>query len=628
MKKLILISFLLFATAYSNAQCPFLGNPWITYTPACTGGQETATTCAWAGEYITINVIAGNTYTFETCGATYDTELTLFTNNGATYIAENDDACGLQSVITWTATFTGTVQLQVNSWPCGTGTTCTPIYVTCSTGGGGGVGPCASINTIIGCGTSQSSTMTGTGSWNTAPCGWSTPGVESIWEFTPTTSGIHSIEVSSITGGFVDFAWMNATTGCGPTGWNCIDDVLTPGTYGSMNWIAGQTYYILLDPETTATTQVAFNVDCPNPSGYASGDCMGAIPLCSDENFAVDPSGYGTIDELCTGCISNPSTNPSSANSGCLLSGELNSTWMTINVAQGGTLEFSMGTPGSGLYCFDWIMWPYDPNACTDILNNTLPPEACNWNGTCDGFTGMSSTVPAGGFANNFEPTMNVNTGDAFVILLSNYSSAYTNVPIDFFGTADISCLPLPVEMVEFNGLGHESYNELTWSTASEVHCSHFNIERSTDGSSFQKIGEVEGTGTSFEVHDYRFHDNEIGNEIYYYRLKQLDFNGAYTYSNTIAIAPTIEGSFKVMSAFPNPATEVFNVQLYAESAENIAISIKSASGAVVYNSQETLKAGSNIVEIPVSDLARGMYMLTVTDGSTDETEIVKLAID
>ncbi|MCH2234538.1 MAG: PKD domain-containing protein [Crocinitomicaceae bacterium] len=186
-----------------------------------------------------------------------------------------------------------------------------------------------------------------------------------------------------------------------------------------------------------------------------AGDCSSAINICSDAGFAVDPSGFGAVDELgdgfTTGLISNPSTNPNIVaatglpNAGCLLSGELNSTWMIINIATDGVLEFSMGTGGT-FNCFDWIMWSYDPaTTCGDIIGDAHPPVACNWNGACNGITGMAggplgTALPAGADQSDFEDAMNVSCGDQYIICFSNFSSAVTTVPLNFFGTASISC--------------------------------------------------------------------------------------------------------------------------------------------------------------------------------------------
>lgn len=177
------------------------------------------------------------------------------------------------------------------------------------------------------------------------------------------------------------------------------------------------------------------------------GDCGTNADACTNPSFSVTPSGFGQIEEFTTNSpISNPQTNPNASpgNAGCLLSGELNSTWLQVTVSSSGTLEFSMGAPALGGFgdCYDWIMWPYDATACADIASNSLPPVACNWNGACGGITGMANpgNLPAGADQSDFENGINVNAGDQFMICFSNFSSATTNVPLDFFGTASVSC--------------------------------------------------------------------------------------------------------------------------------------------------------------------------------------------
>lgn len=171
-----------------------------------------------------------------------------------------------------------------------------------------------------------------------------------------------------------------------------------------------------------------------------ASDCASAVNICQNASFQIDPvTGSGSVTEFQTGTVSNPSTNPGSGNSGCLLAGELNPTWMIVNVAGTGTLEFSFGQD-NGTGCFDWIMWPYTSNSCTQIINNQLAPVRCNWNGLCEGFTGVSSPPPPGGDISNFEPELNVTAGQQFLICLSNYSSQVTNLPLNFFGSANVSC--------------------------------------------------------------------------------------------------------------------------------------------------------------------------------------------
>jgi len=181
-----------------------------------------------------------------------------------------------------------------------------------------------------------------------------------------------------------------------------------------------------------------------------AADCGNAVNICQNASFSIDPNGPGSVNEFQSGTISNPSTNPASGNSGCLLAGELNPTWMVINIAGSGTLEFSLGQDmGSG--CFDWIMWPYTSTSCTQIINNQLAPIRCNWNGMCEGFTGIATPPPTGGEPSNFEPELNVTAGQQYLLCMSNYSSQTTTVPLNFFGTANVSCntvLPITVNNV------------------------------------------------------------------------------------------------------------------------------------------------------------------------------------
>jgi gliding motility-associated-like protein len=179
----------------------------------------------------------------------------------------------------------------------------------------------------------------------------------------------------------------------------------------------------------------------PPPGPIVASDCSGAVNICTNASFQIDPSGSGSVVEFTTGSnISNPLVNPASGNSGCMLSGELNSTWMIVNVATTGTLEFSFGADG-GINCLDWIMWPYaGPTACNNIINNTLAPVRCNYNFPCESYTGIGTPLPAGGEVGNFEPELNVTCGQKFLICLSNFSSASTSVPLNFTGTASISC--------------------------------------------------------------------------------------------------------------------------------------------------------------------------------------------
>ena len=169
-------------------------------------------------------------------------------------------------------------------------------------------------------------------------------------------------------------------------------------------------------------------------SQSVADDCSESEAGCNalDDGFPITPSGFGDIDEANGpngSDVSWPGTNPQGVNAGCMFSGELNSTWISFTAETTGPLDFQLGAAGSNGY-YDWILWANDDGmACDGILNNTLAPVSCNWNASSSGFTGMG-TLPAGGNAGNFQPSLNVNAGDNFILCFSNFSSGTATVEL------------------------------------------------------------------------------------------------------------------------------------------------------------------------------------------------------
>lgn len=593
-----------------------------TATAPTTNSFQTISTCTFQEEYNTINsVVAGETYVSD-----IDLGGCITVHSGT----PGGPVVAFGSApLTWTATVSGTyyIHYTLNCTTCATASLCAETSIACATCPP--PDPCTSISPLIGCGASYGLTLSGSGSWSTSACGFSTPGVESIVSITATSTGIHSIDITSISGGTVDFMWIDASLGCSQTApWNCVGAISTTGNYGSFNWTAGNTYYILIDPEVTTTTNVTFDLNCPSTGPAVAGDCAAALPICTNLSFAVDPNGFGLMDELCTSCIANPSTNPSSLNSGCLLSGELNSTWFTVNVNTGGTLEFSFGAPGGG-NCFDWIMWPYNATACAGISGNTLAPIACNWNSPCDSYTGVASTPPAGGAAGNFEPTITVTAGQQFVICFSNYSSAYTSVPLNFFGTSDISCTTLPVEFGSLTVEHNNGINYLFWNTLSEVNCDRFEVEKSYDGLNFERIGDVKGSGTTLEVSDYIFSDDRtIPGAQVYYRIKQLDINGAYSFSEIVTVTNELKDKMKVVRAYPNPTSSQLKLDLVLAVDLELHFTMTDLSGKSVYNQSAIYSEGAKSFAFPVDHLNDGCYLLKISNADGDCAEIIRFFVE
>jgi Beta-propeller repeat len=118
----------------------------------------------------------------------------------------------------------------------------------------------------------------------------------------------------------------------------------------------------------------------------------------------------------------------------------------------------------------------------------------------------------------------------------------------------------LPIELLSFKGQYTETGNLLTWTTSSEIQNKGFDIETSKDGLRFDKIGFVAGNGTSSQVENYRFEDSsplESAEKVVYYRLKQLDFDGNFDYSNVIAIYTNRKN---LAGIFPNRGRGIFTL--------------------------------------------------------------------
>lgn len=491
--------------------------------------------------------------------------------------------------------------------------------------------PCFNILTYTSCSQIVSYTLSGSGDFNEGFC-FATPGNEGIIEYTPLVSGVHSINIANLTGlEFVDFGWKLASDGCSETGWNCISDVLVDGNYGSMNWTAGETYYIIADVEGTTEVTFDFQLNCPTVYTEAS-DCGDAVSICEDANFAVEPNGDGLIDEIPPlGGISNPD-DPSDAidgvgNTGCLRAGETNSTWMVINVLTGGTLEFSFGAYDWLGGFFDWAMWPYSPTACADIQNDVLSPVRCNWNGAGISFTGiataaniaaMETTYADVGIRSNFAPELIVANNTQFIICFSNWSSTQTDVPLYFSGTAGISCTPLGDFDMDLSGFQENGKNHLNWYVANEMNVDFYAVERRMDDGNWKVLVKQDPVNSSSALKQYSFVDETPIRGENYYRIKQYKNDGSVITSSIIALEQEVS-SMNILSVFPNPVDNMLKVKYAVQEAGNYELKVVNLVGSTVYQEQITSNAGISINMIDVSQFRQGTYLIHIKNTVTCE---------
>ncbi|MEH0155021.1 hypothetical protein V6R21_12820 [Limibacter armeniacum] len=185
----------------------------------------------------------------------------------------------------------------------------------------------------------------------------------------------------------------------------------------------------------------------------------------------------------------------------------------------------------------------------------------------------------------------------------------------------------LPVELIFFSGNRNSESVSLNWATASEENNSHFEIERSADGKTFEKVGEVEGSGNSQTRIDYKFEDNFNSFNTIYYRLKQVDFNNKFEYSPTVIIRNSEMTNVDISLGSSNllaDNTSVF-LQIYAPEPVQIAIMGIQVNGAIIYNDINYINTGSTLLPVSLEGATTGMIILQVTvEGIQKTFKVIK----
>jgi hypothetical protein len=178
------------------------------------------------------------------------------------------------------------------------------------------------------------------------------------------------------------------------------------------------------------------------------------------------------------------------------------------------------------------------------------------------------------------------------------------------------SSAPLPVELIRFSGYSDKDENILEWVTATELNNSHFEVQRSTDGAEFVKIGKVDGAGTTNLQQEYLFVDNSPYLGKNYYQLKQVDFDNKANYSKTIIVDVNSTPQLSV-TVSPNPATGdriIANIK-GAMTGKLASISVTDLNGKTIAAASFTPTQGQTKIEFESSYMASGFYVVTVSQG-------------
>lgn len=167
----------------------------------------------------------------------------------------------------------------------------------------------------------------------------------------------------------------------------------------------------------------------------------------------------------------------------------------------------------------------------------------------------------------------------------------------------------IPVELVSFNALLSGNNVVLSWKTASELNNSGFEIQRKTENSNWNKIGFVQGAGTSTESRSYSFSDPYSGQGTVSYRLKQIDFDGTSVFSEVVTVDLSTPTEFKLNQNFPNPFNPSTTVSFTIPKASAVKLIIYNQIGQKVGELvNKNLEAGSYSYNWNAENHSSGMY--------------------
>ena len=242
---------------------------------------------------------------------------------------------------------------------------------------------------------------------------------------------------------------------------------------------------------------------------------------------------------------------------------------------------------------------------------------------------------------NSFDPQLISNTvGDGAVAILGQdpvninpgqFAEFYYGISI---GADQATCLSnmdlcvakknavLPVELTSFTAVSQNQQVTLNWTTATEINNNGFEVQRSTSNSEFLTVGFVKGAGTTTSQQEYSFTDKNMIDGIYSYRLKQIDFNGVYEYSNAIEVDVRSLDNYSLEQNYPNPFNPSTKIAYILKEKTNVKILVMNAIGeevAVLIN--QTQEQGYHQLDFNASNLPSGIYFYSLQTENYSETK-------
>jgi hypothetical protein len=263
----------------------------------------------------------------------------------------------------------------------------------------------------------------------------------------------------------------------------------------------------------------------------------------------------------------------------------------------------------------------------------TSYPTLANWQATNSNAYDQQSVSDNPIFANvsiaNYQPTNAalVNIGDSLAVATDIIGTIRNNKTPDA-GAYEFGVI-LPVTSLSLKGERVGNINKIQWTTLNENNCLGFELLRSNtnisnDFSSVRFVSSKAQNGNSSALLSYNFDDATATTSNTYYKLKQVDKDGKFTYSNTIVVKATKAAALEIVSMYPNPVTNQLNVMISSPIYRKATIVIADVYGKNIISQNIDLSVGDNSAALLLNKLASGTYTLKLVCDNGCETTVKK----
>ncbi|MBL7816407.1 MAG: hypothetical protein JNL70_15410 [Saprospiraceae bacterium] len=168
----------------------------------------------------------------------------------------------------------------------------------------------------------------------------------------------------------------------------------------------------------------------------------------------------------------------------------------------------------------------------------------------------------------------------------------------------------------------------LTWRTSSEINNQTFIVEKSENGTTFSNVGNVKANGTTRDKKAYNFLDVQATAKKIFYRLKQVDFDGTYSFSEVLVVNKKLDNNLIVVQMTSETTSRLFACMIDAMVEGNATLKLQDASGKQVWQGTQKMVAGLNNITVDLSAHREGTYKLVVSMGKEDETLVIRKSLD